>query len=505
MSGEFTETEFDPSYIAGLLDGIGRVRFDLSETDESRYSVRPMLRIKPYGTRMRAAVVGGFLEERGYRYDYIDRTQSDDFFRLQLRGDLEDLEEYLRGESAHLVRELEFVNGVFAEQFDFEILDPEDACRFLLTRDELRYGWRPRGRHHVSPADVAESHGVDLGEVQPASLPTGSFRSDYAIEWIAGVFDALCRYRPSIAQSDEYAIGYAMYPVARLAASGVDFKFVDSFTRFCDDYDISFGNSSGRNGLHVSFTGTTNIRRVLDVVFPRLLVLAEHSEVLLNAIFPRFEEEEHHDRDGFYRLLRDFDPIARDSGGPFRRREYDPDYFADVWRDDLDLVRAEGALFGAQAGEPESDPLQELEPVTVSPDRFADSVGRFWTIAETQLQDPESVRELKSLYADRCQLCEDRLASGDGTGYSEVHHLRPLNGPHDGPSDPENMIVLCPTHHADFDNGVVRVDVESLTVHHPFDSDVDGATITTKGDHDIAAEHLRYHNRNVCTLREVPR
>lgn len=501
MSDSAPRVDLDPSYVAGLLDGIGRVRFDLAETEEDRYTVRPMVRLKPNGTRMRAAVVGEFLEERGYRYDYIEREYGDEFFRLQQRDELEDLEEFLRGRSAHLVRELEFVNGVFAEEFDYSILSPEEACRFLRTRDELRYGWRPRGRHHVSPDEVANAHDIELESIEPVSLPTGSFRSDYTIEWIAGVFDALCRYRPSIAQSDEYAIDYAMYPVARLSTSGVNVRLVDYFVRFCTDYDLSFGDSSSANDLHVSFTGASNIRRVLDVLFPRLLVLAEHSEALLNGILPRFDEEEHHEKEGFYALLRDFDPIAQDTGGPFRHREYDPEYFADIWRDELELIEPDDASAGADRVAPEAEPLDELDPVTVRPESFSVAPGRFRTIAETSLRDSDAVRKLKSVYGDRCQLCGDRLADGDGTGYSEVHHLRPLGEPHDGPSEPTNMLVLCPNHHADFDNGVVRIDLDDRSVDHPFDSAVDGEPLTFEGEHGVADEYLRYHNRNICTLR----
>lgn len=116
-------------------------------------------------------------------------------------------------------------------------------------------------------------------------------------------------------------------------------------------------------------------------------------------------------------------------------------------------------------------------------------------------RDGELVEELKSLYDDRCQLCNARLASGDGTGYSEVHYIHPLGEPHDGLDNHSNMLVLCPNHHADFDNGVVRVDPNNLTVEHPYDSDVDGERLSVASDHDLSESALQYYDEHLYRLR----
>lgn len=488
----------DPTYIAGLFDAVGRVRFETSDTGDGTYTVRPMLRLKPYQTEFRAAVIGEFLEDQGYQYDFIHRHYGDEFFRLQQRSDLEDLQEFLEGESATLARALAFVNGVFADQFDYELLDPRDLYRFTLARDDLRYGWRPRGRHHLSPDDIAERHDFDPEEVTVPSPPAGTLRSDYAVEWVTGVYDGRCRYRPSIAKSNEYEIGYGMYPIARLRHAGVAPQYRSNINRFCDDYNLPYGDSSEQNTLRIVFTGPANIRRILDVLFPRLLVLAEASEALVNSILPRFDENMHHTKQGFYELLRDFDKVAEASGGPFRERDYDPAYFADQWRDELDLVEQSHKTTVA---EPNQDPLEELSEVTLSPKDFQHEPGRYHTLLDRVNRDQSTVTELKSLYDDRCQLCGARLASGDGTGYSEVHHVRPLGTPHTGPDDHHNMLVLCPNHHADFDNGVLRVDPTDLSIEHPYDSDVDGEHLTVKPEHELSEDALQYHDEKLCRLR----
>lgn len=500
MSTDDESVALDPSYIAGLLDSIGRVRFDISDTQDGRYTVRPMLRLKHSGTDLRAAVVGEFLEERGYQYEFVERHYGREFFRLQQASDLEELEAFLAGHSSQLVRELAFVNGVFADEFGTRILDPRELYQFTITRDRLRHGWRPRGRYHRSPADVVESHEFSHESIDPLPVPEGDVRTDYAVEWIAGVFDGACRYRPSVAEDAEYSIGYSMYPIARLYCPGVCPEFVDNFRRFCDDYDLAYGDSSDDDTLRITFTSATNIRRVLDVIFPRLLVLADVSEVLLGSILPRFDENEHRTRQGFYDLLRDFDSVARATGGQFREREYTPDYFADRWREDLDLVDEDEA---ESAGEP-ADQRGEFDvvpDVSLSGDDFAGPVGRYRTLVDLVDRDPESVARLRELYDDRCQLCGLRLADADGTGYAEVHYVRPLAPPHDGTDEPSNMLVVCPNHHADLDNGIVRIDPETGTIEHPFDSDIDETSIDVEPEHALSEDRLRYHNENICRLR----
>lgn len=66
-------------------------------------------------------------------------------------------------------------------------------------------------------------------------------------------------------------------------------------------------------------------------------------------------------------------------------------------------------------------------------------------------RDSEMVRDLKRHYKDKCQVCENRIEIKRGKYYSEGHHIRPLGGDHRGEDVEENVIILCPTHHAEFD------------------------------------------------------
>lgn len=53
------------------------------------------------------------------------------------------------------------------------------------------------------------------------------------------------------------------------------------------------------------------------------------------------------------------------------------------------------------------------------------------------------------------------------------------------------MLVLCPNHHADFDNGVIAVDPETEALVHPFDEVRD--QLRLENGHTISQEYHRYH------------
>jgi len=119
---------------------------------------------------------------------------------------------------------------------------------------------------------------------------------------------------------------------------------------------------------------------------------------------------------------------------------------------------------------------------------------RATTVQDQLLRDQSLVAELKSLYDHMCQVCGCRLQSSLDTGYSEVHHIKPLGEPHNGPDVPENMVVCYPNHHADFDNGMLTVELETYTVTHAYDDAVSGTQLTIRGHHQIRSSFLRYHN-----------
>ena len=72
------------------------------------------------------------------------------------------------------------------------------------------------------------------------------------------------------------------------------------------------------------------------------------------------------------------------------------------------------------------------------------------------VRNTSTVRCLKNLYEDKCQVCGRFIQVAPDRRYSEVHHLRPLGSGGDD-NNPGNMLVLCPTHHVEFDYAVLGV------------------------------------------------
>jgi hypothetical protein len=104
------------------------------------------------------------------------------------------------------------------------------------------------------------------------------------------------------------------------------------------------------------------------------------------------------------------------------------------------------------------------------------------TIVSRIVRDTELARRIKGLHGQRCQICDETVRLADGTGYAEGHHLQPLGSPHDGPDVAENIVCLCPNHHAACDLGAIQLAASDLR-------SVDG--------HVVGQQFIDYHNRVV--------
>jgi 5-methylcytosine-specific restriction enzyme A len=95
------------------------------------------------------------------------------------------------------------------------------------------------------------------------------------------------------------------------------------------------------------------------------------------------------------------------------------------------------------------------------------------------------VRILKDIYRNTCQICETSLQIAENKYYSEVHHIKPLGSPHNGPDKLDNMICICPNCHVLLDLGVIELNLKILK--------------NTK--HIIDNEYIVYHNEVIKGIR----
>jgi HNH endonuclease len=95
------------------------------------------------------------------------------------------------------------------------------------------------------------------------------------------------------------------------------------------------------------------------------------------------------------------------------------------------------------------------------------------------IRDSILARRVKQMHKYECQLCGHTIQLPDGARYAEAHHVRPLGDPHNGPDHIENIICLCPNHHAELDYGVRALDT---------------VEIRSVQGHSIDNKYINYHN-----------
>lgn len=104
---------------------------------------------------------------------------------------------------------------------------------------------------------------------------------------------------------------------------------------------------------------------------------------------------------------------------------------------------------------------------------------------ETVIRNRKLVEEIKQKYNHTCQICGKRLKLDEDLFYSEVHHIKPLGNPHNGPDKPENMISVCPNDHVLLDMGSIHLDTGNLHIL----------------KHQIGEEYVAYHNEIISKSR----
>lgn len=117
---------------------------------------------------------------------------------------------------------------------------------------------------------------------------------------------------------------------------------------------------------------------------------------------------------------------------------------------------------------------------------------------QAQVRNPKNVNELKSLYDNKCFFCGHSVQIGvdPNRHYSEAAHIRPVGSPHSGSDRKDNMILLCPEHHLQFDRGILRIRWQPMTL--TLESRIPGdplhkTPLKVLPPHELARENVEWH------------
>ncbi|MHA1949152.1 MAG: HNH endonuclease [Candidatus Thorarchaeota archaeon] len=192
--------------------------------------------------------------------------------------------------------------------------------------------------------------------------------------------------------------------------------------------------------------------------------------------------------------------FERLGGRPARYMYYGRWYVTSIGESLLKKTHQRVFLFRLQRRRGDSEPITTLPILDLEsgPDDLREPPVRVEVKTFRVLRDTGVTTRLKNRYAFSCQLCERRQMIGAGKFYAEAHHIRPLGNPHCGPDTPDNIIILCPKHHVDFDYGVVAIDPSgSGRIIHRYDKDLDGRYAYFRKGHRISPSHLRHHLNHI--------
>ena len=135
---------------------------------------------------------------------------------------------------------------------------------------------------------------------------------------------------------------------------------------------------------------------------------------------------------------------------------------------------------------------EEIEQPTSPADRAPHTVNRI-------VRNVKFAEQIKELYNNTCQVCNVFLKTPtDGLGISVAAHIKGLGKPHNGPDIKENMLCLCPNHHAQFDSYSFYISPENFEIV-GLDG-FEGKSITTIKKHKIKTEYLEYHQEQYLKI-----
>ena len=135
-------------------------------------------------------------------------------------------------------------------------------------------------------------------------------------------------------------------------------------------------------------------------------------------------------------------------------------------------------------------PKKIIKEITIEPASVKKIPRKIKTTTVRVIRDTVKTKKLKIRYDNICQVCRSKIAEN----YSDVHHVWPIGDK--GDDDYDNMLVLCPNHHAMFDLALIQFD-ESRKGHLVHVNGKEYGKLYFKKDHRIHQKNIEHNNMRV--------
>lgn len=121
------------------------------------------------------------------------------------------------------------------------------------------------------------------------------------------------------------------------------------------------------------------------------------------------------------------------------------EYSEEDTSEDIDLKEQEELIPVIKSTQNKEQIIQELRKVNPQTSTLVEFRGKQYK------RDNKSIAQLKILRDFKCQICGTRILKKDNEFYIEAAHI--IEKRHKGPETPDNILILCPNHHKEFDLG----------------------------------------------------
>jgi hypothetical protein len=112
-------------------------------------------------------------------------------------------------------------------------------------------------------------------------------------------------------------------------------------------------------------------------------------------------------------------------------------------------------------------------------------------------------QQLKNQYRGKCQVCGVCILTPKGV-YAEIHHMRPLGRDHGGLDNWNNMLVLCPNCHVQFDSLAVAIDPDDRRiVSFSAKQTLKGRKLGFRRGHALERENVLYLWKRFCVANQT--